>query len=317
MAEGEEGAFFREAWDLRTVQKVAWILAKRSTCRQVSSGFAALPEALKKVAWDGSEDDEAGARGRWAVAWPQQQAAGGAVGGSAAPVVDTGGSAGGAVQAPAAPAPAAPHPDVGALQSRLRAAEEAEQRLHSERDAALRGKAQAEDALRGKDTQLQGVNRTLESKQGEWRQERDEREQTLSELRQQLANAQSTARQQPVTGGVGSEEQQGAVRRVSAGTVTVYTKFDAHDARGGRGFGSINGLLASKPGDHVSVFELYNRLFRGATVGDCLVKRTTGVFLKESEFMDQYRSKLKVELDHRHRVWNSGYHQQLRAFFFA
>jgi hypothetical protein len=60
--QGEDEAYFREAWDLRTAQKVAWILAKRSTCRQASAGFARLPEALKKVVWDGSEDDEAGVR---------------------------------------------------------------------------------------------------------------------------------------------------------------------------------------------------------------------------------------------------------------
>jgi hypothetical protein len=119
----------------------------------------------------------------------------------------------------------------------------------------------------------------------------------------------------------GSENQEGAVKRISAGTVTVFTKFDAHAAgsvRGerGRGLGSICGLLSSKPGDHRGVFELYNRLFKGATVGECLVKRTTGVFLKESEFMDQYRSNLAAEHP-RFRVWNSGYHQQLRAFFSA
>ena len=292
MAESGEEDFFREAWNLRTVQKVTWVLAKRSTCRQASPGFAALPEALKKVVWDCGED-EAGSRELWAAAWRQHIAA--------APVLappmllPRPESGGGGDDHPPPVADAAPLPGCDALQEQLRVAETAEQRLRSQLEEARRAALQAADELRSKEEQLQSVNRKLESEQGEWRQERDQRDEDLRELREQLANAHDTARQQPPVMEAGSENQEGAVKRISAGTVTVFTKFDAHAAgsvRGerGRGLGSICGLLSSKPGDHRGVFELYNRLFKGATVGECLVKRTTGVFLKESEFMDQYRS---------------------------
>ena len=66
--------------------------------------------------------------------------------------------------------------------------------------------------------------------------------------------------------------------------------------------------------EECGIFPLYDRLFKGRTVGECLVHQTTGVFLKEGEFMDRYRSDLA---DEQKRVWNSGCHQQLRAFFSA
>ena len=121
--------------------------------------------------------------------------------------------------------------------------------------------------------------------------------------------------QQSVAEADGSEVDSQGVRRVSAGTITVFTKFGAH-ASPGHGFGSIDGLLASKPGDAEPVFKLYARLFKNAAVGKCLTNHATGVFLKENEFMDRYRVDLASEQP-RYRVWNSGYHQQLRAFFSA